>query len=150
MSMALFLRAVTPAEAEVMLKDASMVDEIVEREGDDVLATDLQDSWDILRKLLRGGGFKGARSLGECLSNGGELLTAEQVKIHAQLLAAYTPEYVGRLFDELDEGLQALAAERQWQRRVVAGRNQRIAVRRNAPRSPDQPELPFLPRRIGR
>ena len=33
MSMALFLRAVTPAEAEVMSKDASMVDEIVEREG---------------------------------------------------------------------------------------------------------------------
>ena len=102
MSMALFLRAVTPAEAEVMLKDASMVDEIVEREGDDVLATDLQDAWDILMKLLRGAGFKGARNLGECLSNGGELLTAEQVKIHAQLLAAYTPEYVGRLFDELD------------------------------------------------
>lgn len=103
MSMALFLRAVTPAEAEVMLKDASMVDEIVEREGDDVLATDLQDSWDILMKLLRGGGFKGARNLGDCLSNGGELLSAEQVKIHAQLLAAYTPGYVGRLFDELDD-----------------------------------------------
>ena len=103
MSMALFLRAVTPAEAEVMLKDASMVDGIVEREGDDVLATDLQDSWDILMKLLRGAGFKGARNLGECLSNGGELLTAEQVKIHAMLLAAYTPEYVGRLFDELDD-----------------------------------------------
>jgi len=103
MSMALFLRAVTPAEAEVMLKDASMVDEIVEREGDDVLATDLQDSWDILMKLLRRAGFKGARNLGDCLSNGGELLTAEQVKIHAQLLSAYTPEYVGRLFDELDD-----------------------------------------------
>jgi len=103
MSMAMFLRAVTPAEAEVMLKDASMVDEIVEREGDGVLATDLQDAWDILRKLLRGAGFKGARNLGECLSNGGELLTAEQVKIHAGLLAAYTPEYVGRLFDEIDD-----------------------------------------------
>jgi hypothetical protein len=102
MSMALFLRAVTPAEAETMLKDASMVDEIVEREGDGVLATDLQDAWDILMKLLRGAGFKGARNLGECLSNGGELLTAEQVKIHASLLAAYTPNYVRRLFDELD------------------------------------------------
>lgn len=45
---------------------------------------------------------------------------------------------------------EALAAERRWQRRVIAGRNQRIAVRRNAPRSPDQPELPFLPRQIGR
>lgn len=44
---------------------------------------------------------------------------------------------------------EALAAERKWQRRVLAGRNQRIAVRRNAPRSPDQPELPFLPRRLG-
>ena len=33
MSMALFLRAVTPAEAEAMLKDASMVDEIIERFG---------------------------------------------------------------------------------------------------------------------
>lgn len=103
MSMAMFLRAVTPAEAEVMLKDATMVDEIVEREGEGVLATDLQDAWDILMKLLRGAGFKGARNLGECLSNGGELLTAEQVKIHASLLAAYSPEYVGRLFDELDD-----------------------------------------------
>lgn len=103
MSMALFLRAVTTAEAEVMLKDASMVDEIVEREGDGVLATDIQDAWDVLMKLLRGAGFKGARNLGECLSNGGELLTAEQVKIHAALLAAYTPEYVGKLFDELDD-----------------------------------------------
>jgi hypothetical protein len=45
MSMALFLRAVTPAEAEVMLKDASTLDEIAEREGDGVLATDLQDSY---------------------------------------------------------------------------------------------------------
>ncbi|MBL8201981.1 MAG: crotonase/enoyl-CoA hydratase family protein [Chromatiales bacterium] len=44
---------------------------------------------------------------------------------------------------------EALAAERQWQRRVIGGRNQRIAVRRNAPRSPEQPELPFVPRRIG-
>ncbi|MBK9117694.1 MAG: DUF1877 family protein [Betaproteobacteria bacterium] len=102
MSMALFLRAVTPAEAEVMSKDASMVDEIVEREGEDVLATDIQDAWDVLMKLLRGAGFKGARNLGECLSNGGELLSAEQVKIHATLLAAYTPGYVRRLFDELD------------------------------------------------
>ncbi len=42
-----------------------------------------------------------------------------------------------------------LAAERKWQRRVLAGRNQRLAMRRNAPRSPDQPELPFLPRRLG-
>ncbi len=103
MSTALFLRAVTPAEAEIMLKDASIVDEIVEREGDDVLATDIQDAWDVLMKLLRGAGFKGARSLGECLSNGGELLTAAQVKIHADLLAAYTPQYVGRLFAELDD-----------------------------------------------
>lgn len=103
MSMALFLRTVTPAEAEVMARDASKVDEIVEREGDGVLATDLQDSWDILMKLLRGAGFKGARNLGECLSNGGELLSAEQVKIHASLLAAYTPGYVRRLFDELDD-----------------------------------------------
>lgn len=103
MSTALFLRAVTPAEAEVVPKDASMVDEIVERDGDGVLATDLQDAWDILMKLLRGAGFKGARNLSECLSNGGELLTAEQVKIHASLLAAYTPQYVRRLFDELDD-----------------------------------------------
>ncbi len=43
----------------------------------------------------------------------------------------------------------ALAAERKWQRRVLAGSNQRIAVQRNAPRNPDQPELPFLPRRLG-
>ncbi len=102
MSMALFLRAVTPADAEIMLEDASMVDEIVEREGDDVLATDIRDAWEILMKLLRGAGFKGARNLGECLSNGGELLTAAQVKIHADLLAAYTPRYVARLFGELD------------------------------------------------
>jgi hypothetical protein len=100
--MALFLRAVTPAEAEIMLKDTSMVDGIVEREGDGVLAADLQDAWEILMKLLRGAGFKGARNLGECLSNGGELLTAAQVKIHADLLAACTPHYVRRLLDELD------------------------------------------------
>ncbi len=43
----------------------------------------------------------------------------------------------------------ALAAERKWQRRVLAGRNQRIAIRRNGPHSPDEPELPFLPRRLG-
>ena len=42
----------------------------------------------------------------------------------------------------------ALAAERKWQRRVLAGRNQRIAIRRNAPHSPDVPEPPFLPGRI--
>lgn len=43
----------------------------------------------------------------------------------------------------------ALAAERKWQRRVLAGRNQRIAVRRNASRDPDQPVPPFRPRRLG-
>ena len=86
MSMALFLRAVTPAEAEAMLKDASMVDEIIEREGDGVLATDIQDAWDVLRKLLRGAGFKGARNLGECLSNGGELLTASSRRTRANEL----------------------------------------------------------------
>jgi enoyl-CoA hydratase/carnithine racemase len=42
----------------------------------------------------------------------------------------------------------ALAAERKWQRRVLAGPNQRIAVRRNASRSPDQPEPPFGPTRL--
>jgi enoyl-CoA hydratase/carnithine racemase len=45
---------------------------------------------------------------------------------------------------------EALAAERKWQRRVLAGRNQRIAVRRNAPRDPDEPAPAFLPRRLGR
>ena len=45
---------------------------------------------------------------------------------------------------------EALAAERKWQRRVLAGRNQRIAVRRNAARDPDQPEPPYLPRRVSR
>lgn len=103
MGMALFMRAVTPAEAGEMLEDASRVDEIVGREGDGVLATDIQDAWDVLMKLLRGAGFKGSRNLGECLSNGGELLSVEQVKIHASLLAAYTPGYVGRLLDELDD-----------------------------------------------
>ena len=43
----------------------------------------------------------------------------------------------------------ALATERKWQRRLLAGRNQRVAVRRNAPRGPDDPEVPFVPRRIG-
>jgi enoyl-CoA hydratase/carnithine racemase len=44
---------------------------------------------------------------------------------------------------------EALAAERKWQRRVIAGRNQRIAVRRNAPRGADEPGPPYQPRRIG-
>ncbi len=43
----------------------------------------------------------------------------------------------------------ALAAERKWQRRMLATKNQRIAVRRKAPRGPDEPDVPFFPRRTG-
>lgn len=79
----------------------------------------------------------------------------EQARALAAEIATRSPDAVAAakflLQDSWHGGeAEALAAERQWQRRVVAGRNQRIAVRRNAPRSPDQPELPFLPRRIGR
>lgn len=50
---------------------------------------------------------------------------------------------------------EALAAERRWQRDVIGGRNQRIAVQRNVPRRADQPDQadepgpPFRPRRLG-
>ncbi|MEQ1800646.1 MAG: crotonase/enoyl-CoA hydratase family protein [Gammaproteobacteria bacterium] len=78
----------------------------------------------------------------------------EQARALAGEIATRSPDAVAAAKLLLQEGwhgteAEALAAERKWQRRVIAGRNQRIAVRRNAPRNPDQPELPFLPRRLG-
>ncbi len=82
----------------------------------------------------------------------------EQAMALAAEIAARSPDAVAAAKFLLQEGwhggeAETLAAERRWQRRVIAGRNQRIAVRRNALRGPDQgpeqPELPFLPRRIG-
>jgi len=78
----------------------------------------------------------------------------EQARALAAEIATRSPDAVAAAKFLLQESwhggeAEALAAERRWQRRVIAGRNQRIAVRRNAPRNPDQPELPFLPRQIG-
>ena len=78
----------------------------------------------------------------------------EQARALAAEIATRSPDAVAAAKFLLQESwhrgeAEALAAERKWQRRVIAGRNQRIAVRRNMPRTPDQPELPFLPRRIG-
>lgn len=79
----------------------------------------------------------------------------DEARALAAEIATRSPDAVAAAKFLLQDGwhageAEALAAERRWQRRVIAGRNQRIAVRRNAPRSPDQPELPFLPRQIGR
>lgn len=80
---------------------------------------------------------------------------------HARLLAAEiatrSPDAVAAakcLLQDAWHGSEdeALAAERRWQRRVIGGPNQRVAVRRNAPRNPDQPDQPeptFRPRRLG-
>ena len=78
----------------------------------------------------------------------------DEARALAAEIATRSPDAVAAAKFLLQDGwhageAEALAAERRWQRRVIAGRNQRIAVRRNAPRSPDQPELPFLPRQIG-
>ena len=72
----------------------------------------------------------------------------EQARALAAEIATRSPDAVAAAKFLLQESwhageAEALAAERKWQRRVIAGRNQRIAVRRNAPRSPEQPELPF-------
>ncbi len=79
----------------------------------------------------------------------------EQARALAAEIGARSPDAVAAAKFLLQESwhgaeAEALAAERRWQRRVIAGRNQRIAVRRNAPRNPDQSELPFLQRRIER
>jgi len=78
----------------------------------------------------------------------------EQARSLAAEIATRSPDAVSAAKFLLQESwhgdeTEALAAERKWQRRVIAGRNQRIAVRRNAPRGPEQPELPFHPRRLG-
>jgi enoyl-CoA hydratase/carnithine racemase len=78
----------------------------------------------------------------------------EQARALAAEIATRSPDAVAAAKFLLQEGwhggeAEALAAERRWQRRVIANGNQRIAVRRNAPRGPDQPELPFRPRRLG-
>lgn len=79
----------------------------------------------------------------------------EQARALAVEIATRSPDAVGAAKFLLQESwnageAEALAAERQWQRRVIGGRNQRIAVRRNAPGATGQPEIPFLPRRVGR
>lgn len=78
----------------------------------------------------------------------------EQARVLAAEIAKRSPDAVAAAKFLLQESwhageADALAAERKWQRRVIAGRNQRIAVRRNAAHSPEQPELPFRPRRLG-
>jgi enoyl-CoA hydratase/carnithine racemase len=78
----------------------------------------------------------------------------EQARALAAEIATRSPDAVAAAKFLLQESwhageADALAAERKWQRRVIAGPNQRIAIRRNAPRSPEQPELPFRPRRLG-
>ena len=79
----------------------------------------------------------------------------EMARALAAEISDRSPDAVAAAKFLLQEGWHAtepdaLAAERKWQRRVLAARNQRVAVRRNAPRGPDEPEVPFLPRRIGR
>jgi len=82
----------------------------------------------------------------------------EQARALAAEIATRSPDAVAAAKFLLQESWhaaepEALAAERRWQRRVIGGRNQRIATRRNAPRGsnhgPEQPEPPFVPRRIG-
>lgn len=82
----------------------------------------------------------------------------EQARALATEIATRSPDAVAAAKFLLQESWhtsepEALAAERRWQRRVIGGRNQRIAARRNAPRGSgsgaEQPEPPFVPRRIG-
>jgi len=77
----------------------------------------------------------------------------EAARSLAAEIATRSPDAVAAAKLLLQEGwhageADALAAERKWQRRVIAGANQRVAVRRNAPRDADQPLPPFGPRRL--
>jgi len=76
----------------------------------------------------------------------------EDARALAAEIAARSPDAVAAVKFLLQEGWHGdeentLAAERRWQRRVIGGRNQRIAVRRNA--AEGEPP-PFAPRRVKR
>jgi len=69
----------------------------------------------------------------------------------AEEMAARSPDAVAAakfLMQDAWHGHErgALAAERRWQRRLIGGPNQRIAMERNLEKS----ERPYLPRRLGR
>lgn len=94
MSMNLFFRGFTQQAIEDMAKNHALIDEWVEDERY-LLETDVETAWDVLDAVLDGAGINPpALSISNALYNGCDLVSAEDVKRQAEILARWTHEQI--------------------------------------------------------
>ena len=90
MSMNIFFRAFTQPEIEAMVNDHSLIDQWVLEDEKYTLNTDVETAWDVLAAILDGVGFWIGVEVDDALFNGCNLISAAEVKVNAEKLAAWT------------------------------------------------------------
>jgi len=90
MSMNIFFRAFTQPEIEAMVNDHSLIDQWVLEDEKYTLNTDVETAWDVLAAILDGVGFWIGEEVDDALFNGCNLISAAEVKVNAEKLAAWT------------------------------------------------------------
>ncbi len=94
MSMNIFFRAFTQPEIEAMVNDHSLIDQWVLEDEKYTLNTDVETAWDVLAAILDGVGFWIGEEVDDALFNGCNLISAADVKVNAEKLAAWTHEQI--------------------------------------------------------
>jgi hypothetical protein len=88
--MNIFFRAFTQPEIEAMVNDHSLIDQWVLEDEKYTLNTDVETAWDVLAAILDGVGFWIGEEVDDALFNGCNLISAAEVKVNAEKLAAWT------------------------------------------------------------
>ena len=103
MSMNLFFRAFSQPEIEAMARNHALIEQWVWEEKKYSASTDIETAWDVLNNILDGAGFSGGQDIDDTLSNGCALISADEIKAHAQILSGWTHEQVLAGLHGLDE-----------------------------------------------
>ncbi|MBK1718852.1 DUF1877 family protein [Thiocystis violacea] len=111
MSMNLFFQSFPQDDIDAMKQDNGLIDEWVWSNPRCSTSTDVETAWDVLRTILDGAGFRAGEFIDDVLSNGCELISAEQVQEQAKELSNWTQEKVLEGLRNLDKDAEAYHLE---------------------------------------
>ncbi len=90
MSMNYFFAAFPQDMIDAMEEDNSLIDKYVFEDHAAMETTDVGTAWDVLSHVLKGAGFHAGDFVEDTLSNGGFLMSADELKSQANLLKRYS------------------------------------------------------------
>lgn len=102
MSMNYFFKAFTQQQIDAMAADNALIDQNIFEEENFAHSTDVENAWDVLQTVLDGAGFHAGDFIDDTLSNGGFIVSSDEVKTEAERLAQWTRENVAEAVRNLD------------------------------------------------